>query len=125
MNRKKENLPPLYDWVMQLPDRRVRDFFRLPVCPHCGTEARYRQVLGALPVQTVRCTHCAEAYRVRPGIRTAALALVLFLICLLATELILKIAEDVVPVVVFTLLTVIFAFFLHPYTLHILKKRKK
>ena len=127
MTRKKtsKSTPPLYDWVMKLPDRGARDFFHLPICPHCGTQSRYRQVVARLPVFSLHCTHCGEEYRCRPGIRSAVLAVVLILISALVTEMVMKIAYDVVPVVVFTLLLVILAYFLWPLTLHVCKKRKK
>lgn len=123
--KKPQESRPLYDWVMQLPERRARGFFRLPACPHCGTQLPYRAVIARLPVFSTRCAHCGTPLCCRAGGRFAVLVLVLIALSALGAEFILNLAENTVPVFVFTLLLVICTYFLYPLTLYAQEKKKK
>lgn len=123
--KKPQKNRPLYDWVMRLPERRGRAFFRLPVCPRCGAQLRYRTVVARLPVFSAQCRHCGAPLRCRVGGRFAVLAAAVIALSAVGTEFILNLAQDTVPVVVFTLLLVISAYFLYPLTLYAQEKKKK
>lgn len=36
--------------------------FRLPVCPHCGTVYRYKEVRQALRKKKITCYHCKKEF---------------------------------------------------------------
>ena len=114
MTAQKQKKPPFYDAVMR--SAQPRTFFRLPQCP----------VVARLPVFTERCNHCGAPLRCRAGLRSAVLALVLVALACGLTALLAHITDRLLPIVFFTLLLVIAAYFLWPLTLHSgVPKRKK
>ncbi len=116
-------LPPLYDTVMRLGESRA--FLRVPVCPSCGVEKKYRHFLARGPVCHEKCSYCGEEFECCPGVRSLILAVVLVLVCLLMCRAVMTIATDIVPLFVLTMLFVIGAWFLWPLTLSTRKKKKK
>lgn len=124
MTAQKQKKPPFYDAVMR--SAQPRAFFRLPQCPACGTQLRYRRVVARLPVFTERCNHCGAPLRCRAGLRSAVLALVLVALACGLTALLAHVTDRLLPIVFFTLLLVVAAYFLWPLTLHSgVPKRKK
>ena len=123
--KKPQESRPLYDWVMQLPERRARPYYRVAACPHCGPLRPERAVLPRLRGGATRGAHCGTPLRCRAGGRFAVLVLVLIALSALGAEFILNLAENTVPVFVFTLLLVICTYFLYPLTLYAQEKKKK
>lgn len=56
--------------------------FRLPVCPHCGTVYRYRDVKKAQKQKENTCYHCKKGFRARLLPYVMVEALILLPLCI-------------------------------------------
>ena len=120
--KQAEFKPPLHDFVTG----HVRQpFFRAVTCPCCGTQVKYTRLLGRAPRFKERCTHCGNEFTCGPGVRSAVFGLLFLLFACLFVLAVMAIATDLVPVFVFTILPVLGAYFIWPFTLKVCKKKQK
>ena len=90
--------------------------FKLPVCPHCKTIYRYKDVKKELRKKECECYHCGKKFRV-----SKKKILILFLLIALITAIFDVLAlymiagTSLIGMIIMNIITVTAGFFLIPY----------
>ena len=92
--------------------------FKLPVCPHCKTVYRYKEVKENNKKKTIECYHCKkEFHNSRAGI--AVLAVVVCIIAIIINIIILNcssgLISSVVPISIVSIIAVIIGMLMIPF----------
>ena len=92
--------------------------FRLPVCPHCKTVYRYKEVKENNRKKVIQCYHCKKEFRnSRAGI--IVLALIVCVAAALINVFILNITSDnfvsIIPISVISVIAVLIGMVLVPF----------
>lgn len=91
--------------------------FRLPVCPHCGTVYRYKEVGSAIRKKEITCYHCEKKFRARLFPTILVGALIPLLLCVGLNIFLLTRMENIqlVPLFGVTLLCILIIILITPF----------
>ena len=109
--------------MMKIGTREIH-FWEAPVCPNCERSIPYGKLIARPPRFSVECK-CGANIRFRFGKRTAFFWGVTLLVCFLFNVWMLERVSEVFPLLCYTLLIILVAFFLYPLTLHRETEKKK
>ena len=92
--------------------------FRLPVCPHCNTVYRYKEVKENNRKKVIKCYHCKKEFRnSRKGL--VVLALMVCLIAAVINIILLNSSSEnslnIVPIAIISVTAVIIGMLLIPF----------
>ncbi len=101
--------------------------FRLPVCPHCGTVYRYRDVKAACKQKDNTCYHCKKPFRSKLLPYIAAEILILLPLCVGFNLILLHRMTELNLIALFTVTVgfLLLGYFLFPFFVHFIQTGKR
>ena len=99
------------------------NFFGVVSCEKCGRNIPYGKLLGRAPIFYETC-NCGEKIKLRNGVRSVIFWLGVLVLCCVWDAFLLERISDILPIFIYTMLIIIAAFFISPFTVECVKKKK-